>query len=388
MAVYAITGKLGSGKGKAGIQRLREYMRAGKRVATNCDVFLEHLDTDRSRSVVQRVPDKPTATDLYMIGSGNRFVEFDTNIQHLKDGLKGFAPLVSPKMLPGFDESHNGALVLDECGSWLNTRNFQDKGRADLLEWCIHARKYGWDIFFIMQNVSQIDKQIRESLFEFVVRLNRLDRMRVPVVSALVSAMSAGALTGNMPRVHIAVVRLGASPDGLVADRWIFQGDDLHSAYNTTQVFSDTYPHGAHTLLSPWHLSAKCAVPVSFVGPVRQGGEDKQLIRARSAPLKPPHKHMTKFLAAALLLGCVLGAFGFKFFGGSLLVAPGAVVAVSSVKPSDTITGKGFFNRGGVISVVLSDGQIIENPASFESDANGNWSAKINPELLVKGAVK
>ena len=63
MAVYAITGKLGSGKGKAGIQRLREYMRAGKRVATNCDVFLEHLDTDRSRSVVQRVPDKPTATD-------------------------------------------------------------------------------------------------------------------------------------------------------------------------------------------------------------------------------------------------------------------------------------------------------------------------------------
>lgn len=49
----------------------------------------------------------------------------------------------SPKLLKGFDESHNGALILDECGSWLNTRKFQDQGRAELLEWCIHARKYG-----------------------------------------------------------------------------------------------------------------------------------------------------------------------------------------------------------------------------------------------------
>lgn len=387
MAVYAITGKLGSGKGKAGIQRLREYLRQGKRVATNCDVFLEHLDNDRSRSCVLRVPDKPTATDLYMIGSGNRFVEFETNIQHTKDGLKGFAPLVSPRMLPGFDESSNGALVLDECGSWLNTRNFQDKGRAEMLEWCIHARKYGWDIFFIMQNVSQIDKQIRESLFEYVVRLNRLDRMRVPIVSGLLKTVTAGALTGNMPRVHIAVVRLGASPDGLVADRWIFQGDDLHSAYNTTQVFSDTYPNGTHTLLSPWHLSAKVSIPSEFVGPVRPGIAD-MVLKPRAAPLKPQHKHMTKFLAAALCLGLVLGAMSYRmFWPKQVIAAPAVAVAPSSnFSASTPITGKGYFVSGGDISVILSDGRIIQNPKGFKL-AGSEWQAEIN-NVIVKGSIQ
>ena len=90
----------------------------------------------------------------------------------------------SPKLLPGFDESHNGALFLDECASWLNTRDFQDKGRKSILEWCIHARKYGWDVYFICQNIDQIDKQLRQSLFEYVVRMNRLDRMKIPFVSA------------------------------------------------------------------------------------------------------------------------------------------------------------------------------------------------------------
>ena len=76
---------------------------------------------------------------------------------------------------------------------------------------------YGWDVYFIMQNISQADKQLRESLFEYVVRANRLDRMKVPVMSALLKLGTAGMTEGTLPRVHIAVVRLGASPDGLVS---------------------------------------------------------------------------------------------------------------------------------------------------------------------------
>jgi hypothetical protein len=252
MAVYAITGKLGSGKGKAGIQRLREYLRQGKRVATNCDVFMEYLMPKHSRATIIRVPDKPTSYDLYAIGSGNKYVEFEPLIKITPAGDYTFTP-PSPKLLKGFDESFNGALVLDECGSWLNTRTFNEKGRAEMLEWCIHARKYGWDIFFITQNIGQIDKQLRESLFEYVVRLNRLDRMKIPVVSPLIKGMTAGMASGALPRVHIGVVRLGSSPDALVADRWVFRGDDLNNAYNTTQVFSDSYPHAIHCLLPNWH---------------------------------------------------------------------------------------------------------------------------------------
>jgi hypothetical protein len=381
MAVYAITGKLGSGKGKAGIQRLREYLRAGKRVATNCDVFLEHMADERTKSTAIRIPDKPTSTDLYMLGSGNRYVEFETNIQHMPDGsLKGFAPKESPRMLPGFDESHNGCLVLDECGSWLNTRDFQNKNRADLLEWAIHARKYGWDIFFIMQNISQIDKQIRESLFEYVVRLNRLDRMRVPLLSPLIQLTTAGSLTGAMPRLHIAVVRLGASPDGLVADRWVFRGDDLHQAYNTTQVFSESYPHGVHSLLSPWHLSAKVGIPPNFVGPVRPGTEDHQLIKPRAKPLKPPHKHMSKFLMMALLLGGVLGYGASSYFGSP--IGPAQIAAVEK-KYSDTLKPQGLIINGGLATVMLSDGTAVK-PLTYENK-RGIWEAEISPGVWVKG---
>ena len=324
MAVYALTGKLGSGKGKGAMKVLRDYLRQGKRVATNCDVFLEHMMPPQSRVSVVRVPDKPTAADLYAIGSGNRFIDFQPIYKATSKGFEFTAP--SPRLLDGFDESHNGALFLDECASWLNTRNFQDKGRSDLLEWAIHARKYGWDVYFICQNITQIDKQLRDSLFEYVIRMNRLDRMKVPFVSAGVKLVTAGMSDGSLPRLHIGVVRLGCSPDGIVADRWHFRGDDLNKAYNTTQVFSDTYPHSIHSVLPSWHLQAKVGIPKDFVGPVRPV-EDLQLITPRPAPPKPPHKHMAKFLALFLLVGTCLGAAAAHYGEPYLMTNKAGVVA-------------------------------------------------------------
>ncbi|MGO4378012.1 zonular occludens toxin domain-containing protein [Pseudoduganella sp. RAF19] len=379
MAVYAITGKLGSGKGKAAIDQIRRYLRAGKRVATNCDLFLEHLMPERDRSSVIRIPDKPSAVDLYMIGSGNRFVQFEPVLKYGRDAITATAP--SPLLLDGFDEAHNGALVLDECGSWLNTRNFQDKGRADLLEWAIHARKYGWDVFFLMQNITQVDKQLRDSLLEYVVRLNRLDRMKVPVVSGALKLLTASATDGNLPRLHIGVVRLGAGPDGLVADRWVFRGDDLNRAYSTTQVFSESYPHGTHSLLSAWHLSAKVAVPSDFVGPIRPGNLDAQLVRPRALPPKPVSKHMPKFLTFSVLLGAVLGAFGMKFFGPAV----GAVVAAEPAPVfSDKLKIVGIIEQGARPTLVLSDGRVVV-PLRFRVGVNGR-EAQINATTWVREA--
>lgn len=381
MAVYAITGKLGSGKGKAGIDQIRRYLNAGKRVATNCDVFLEHLLPRENRATIIRVPDKPRSVDLYMCGSGNRYIDFQPILSEANGVFCAAAPL--PQLLPGFDECHNGALVLDECGSWLNTRDFQDKGRKEMLEWAIHARKYGWDIFFIMQNISQVDKQLRDSLLEYVVRLNRLDRMRVPLLSGAVKLMTAGAFDGSMPRLHIGVVRLGSSPDALVADRWIFRGDDLNAAYNTTQVFSEAYPHAIHSLLSSWHLSASVGVPAGFVGPVRPCRSDEILINARPLPPKPPYRHMSKLLVFTLLLGGVLGIFGSKVYGH---LSPSSSASVAAVAPvfSDTLRGVGFMRTGGVVSAVtLSDGRTV-NPMRFRI-VGGNWEAQISDTVWVRG---
>lgn len=380
MAVYAITGKLGSGKGKASIDQIRRYLRAGKRVATNCDIFLEHLMPSQSRSSVIRIPDKPSGVDLYMIGSGNKFIEFDPILIDGKDGFEAKAP--APKLLPGFDESHNGALVLDECGSWLNTRTYQDKGRAELLEWAIHARKYGWDIFFQMQNISQVDKQLRDSLLEYVVRLNRLDRMKVPFVSGALKALTFGAVDGNLPRMHIGVVRLGASPDALVADRWVFRGDDLNNAYNTTQVFSDSYSHGPHCLLSAWHLSARVGVPSDFVGPVRPGSDDDQLIAARALPPKKP-KHMKKIVALSLVCGVGLGAVCAKV----LAPKPVAMLAEKDRVYTDKFKVLGHMQRGkGAMFLQLSDGRIVQ-PKTVLIKVGGAFDAEIEAGVWVRGTM-
>lgn len=384
MAVYAITGKLGSGKGKAGIDQIRRYLRSGKRVATNCDVFLEHLMGSRDKSSVIRIPDKPASVDLYMIGSGNKFVEFEPIIVYGQNSLSAKAP--SPRLMPGFDESHNGALVLDECGSWLNTRNFQDKGRAEMLEWAIHARKYGWDIFFIMQNISQVDKQLRDSLLEYVVRLNRLDRMKVPVVSGVLKLLTAGATEGNLPRLHIGVVRLGSMPDGLVADRWVFRGDDLNNAYNTTQVFSDAYPHGPHCLMSAWHLSAKVGVPAGFIGPVQPGPAGLELLSGRTPPLKPVSKHMTKFLVCAMALGFILGAVGTRIFLPSS-ASQAASVASAERAYSEKLKGVGYLRAPtGRTFVTLSDGTTVE-PLKIIVNAGGRWEAEISRNVWVRSAL-
>jgi len=380
MAVYAITGKLGAGKGKAAIDQIRKYLREGKRVATNCDLFLENLMPERDKSTVIRVPDKPAAVDLYMIGSGNRFIQFEPILEHSKSGISAKAP--SPKLLPGFDEQHNGALVLDECGSWLNTRNFQDKGRAEMLEWAIHARKYGWDIFFIMQNIAQVDKQLRDSLLEYVVRLNRLDRMKVPLLSPTIAFLTAGASSGSMPRLHIGVVRLGSSPDGLVADRWYFRGDDLNNAYNTTQVFSDSYPHGTHSLLSAWHLSAVVGRPVDFVGPLPETPAALSLLRSRALPPPLPHPHMQKFLAGALVLGVVLGGAATHFVAP--LFRSHVVQLDAPIVYSKTLYGVGYIARGSQYVVALSDGRsVVALRFRFQ---DGGWAAQIDDQTWVRGA--
>ncbi|MDO8067915.1 zonular occludens toxin domain-containing protein [Janthinobacterium sp. SUN206] len=384
MAVYAITGKLGSGKGKGAMKLLRDYLNAGKRVATNCDVFLDHMLPGQSRVSLVRMPDKPDVADLYAIGSGNRFIDFKPIIKSYDKAFEYLPP--SPKLLPGFDESHNGALFLDECASWLNTRDFQDKGRKPILEWCIHARKYGWDVYFICQNIDQIDKQLRQSLFEYVVRMNRLDRMKIPFVSAGIQLLTAGYSNGSMPRLHIGVVRLGCSPDGIVADRWHFRGDDLNNAYNTTQVFSDSYQHGIHSVLSSWHLQARVGRRQGFIGPVRIP-HDYELLTSRPSPPKPPHKHMTKFLAFSLLLGLLLGASGAYYFGPLLSPSTKAVVDASQpVKYSETLTGKGYFSNAGSVSVVLSDGRLV-SPLKFKSGSAG-WEAEISDGLWIKGGTQ
>jgi hypothetical protein len=224
MSTYVLTGKLGTGKTKSAVRIIQMALAKGLKVASNLDLNLDKLMGPNNKRTVIRIPDKPTVADLECIGIGN----------------------------DSYDEEKNGVIILDELGSWLNARTFADKTRQAVIDWLIHSRKKGWHVYFICQNISQIDKQVRESLVEFVVRCSRLDRIKIPFVGWVLNIVNDD--WGYLPRFHVATVRMGASHDGMIADRWYYQGDDLHAAYDTRQIFRDNYDHGAHSLLSAWHL--------------------------------------------------------------------------------------------------------------------------------------
>jgi len=227
MAVYSVEGKLGTGKTKFCVWMAQQAIGEGRRVASNVDLRTDLLWPFRKTSYV-RLPDKPTAYDLEAMGHGN------------------------PE---SYDEDRNGLLILDELGSWLNARSFQDKSRAPLLEWLIHARKLGWDVFLIVQDAAMIDKQVREALIEYQVRCLRLDKVRIPVVGRWLSLFNKK--WGYLPRMHLATARVGYGTGQIVAERWTYKGTDLHAAYDTRQVFRSDYPHGAHSVLPPWDFEPK-----------------------------------------------------------------------------------------------------------------------------------
>lgn len=233
MATYAITGKLGAGKTLASVGRIRDYLEQGRSIATNLDLYLEHLLPLTSRTTVTRLPDKPTHDDLMAIGLGND----------------------SP------DETLNGGLFLDECAAFLNSRDFADKGRQPFIDWMLHARKRGWDVFFIVQDISLIDKQIREALVEHLVICKRMDRLSIPFVTSISKLFGFRIMP---PKLHLAIVRYGILPASPISDRWLYRGSSLYRAYDTRQIFKplnlqspDLHVCAPASTLSAWHVAGR-----------------------------------------------------------------------------------------------------------------------------------
>ena len=195
MAIYLVTGKLGSGKSLACVGRIRDALKQGRRVATNLDLNLERMLDSSVRAVsCIRIPDKPTLQDLVDLGRGSE----------------------------DRDKAKHGVIVLDELGAWLNTRSWGDKERQPVIDWLLHSRKLGWDVYFIIQHANMVDKQVREGLAEFLVTCRRTDRLRLPLISAL-SKMVAG-VEVRPPQIHVGTVRYGLDPQALVVDPLVVSG--------------------------------------------------------------------------------------------------------------------------------------------------------------------
>lgn len=234
MSVYIVTGKLGNGKTLVTVGRIRDAIRAGCRVATNLDINLKEMFHRQAKNIdLMRIPDKPTIHDLNAIGKGY-------------DGHE-------------YDESKFGLLVLDECGTWFNSRNWQDKSRKEVNDWFLHARKLGWHVYIIIQDISMLDSQARDAIGELLVTCKRLDKLRVPLVGGLIKTLTG--FNPTMPRIHRAKVTYA---DGLISDVWVYRGNALFRCYDTRQSFIQNYPHGTHSILPPWHTHGRFAITMTW----------------------------------------------------------------------------------------------------------------------------
>jgi hypothetical protein len=231
VGVQFVTGKLGGGKGKYAVMKLLEATKENRRIAGNVDLNLDQFAKKTAKARYIRVPDKPNAFDLEALGHGN------------------------PE---SYDEDRNGLLVLDELGTWFNSRSFQDKERAGVLDWMIHARKHGWDVILICQNEIQIDKQAREALGEVFVRCMAMHKVKIPVVGALLTVVTVGLAPEKwlrLPRFHLASVRVGTGSAGFVSERIIYRGDHLHAMYDTRQIFKADPEQRCVSQLSPFYFT-------------------------------------------------------------------------------------------------------------------------------------
>ena len=248
MAVYFITGKLGTGKSLAAVEKIRLALEAGKRIATNLDIFPEHLVARSNRTCLIRLPDKPRLCDLDACGFGCDEADYTG---------KKF-----------------GLMVLDELGTWFNTRSWNDKERLPVIDWFLHSRKKRWDVMFLVQDIEAVDKQLREALCEHLVRCRRLDRFALPLVGRLIKLLTG--FTVRMPQVHVAAVYYEDRIDpNMFVERWWYRGRDLYKGYDTGQVFKSGMEmvgdelrdmRAVSTTLSAWHVAGRYPKPPKVPG--------------------------------------------------------------------------------------------------------------------------
>lgn len=237
MTDFAVTGKKRSGKGLFCAGLIRDAIRDGRRVATNMDINLAVLSLPWNKTSIIRLPDCPTAADMEALGWGY--------------GQEG----------DQIDEERNGVIVLDEASKFFNARSWGDKSRQPLLDWLIHSGKLRWHVYYQMQGLEQVDKQLRSTQIEYHIGVKRTDRWPIPGVTFLAGLIG---LDVRVPKMHVGIIKQGCDRDSLTVERKWYMAKDLYKAYDTEQKFLDRdHPQacGLHSVLSNWHTEGRYLPP-------------------------------------------------------------------------------------------------------------------------------
>ena len=207
---WIIQGVRGEGKSLCAVGMIRAYALQGRMIATNLDIFPDKLLPADNDTVIYRLPDKPRHQDFQAL------------------------PPACDVDYKGADK--NGLLVLDECGTWLNSRSWNDKERLPMINWLFLSRKLHWDLVILCQDADTIDTQIRSTLCDYLVISSRLDRQKIPYLAPLLDLIG---INSFLPKIHTYFVFYGFNTQQKPTDTWQFLGTDLYEGYNTNQLFKD-----------------------------------------------------------------------------------------------------------------------------------------------------
>lgn len=317
MAFFIVTGKLRSGKSLLATARMRDRLLDGRRVATNFDLYLEHmLPVDARKVDCTRLPDLPSVEDFEALGKGST---------------------------GDYDEASFGLIVIDEGSGNFNSRDWADKSRQQVIDWLKHSGKLRWDVYIIVQSENMLDKQIREAFGEHLVICKRSDRMSIPLIGAFFKILG---IELRPPKIHIGIVRYGLRPTDPVVDRWMYRARNLYRAYNTEQKFSRENSPGLCSYLPPYHIKGRYM-------------NKFQIARAIAGT----------YVLGALLLGvCLTYSFAWWQFKASqnsvLKNGLQTAKAFAPKSPDQTVAIDGVItgSDGRVSVVYLSDGRALTSP--------------------------
>jgi hypothetical protein len=322
MPGWIIQGVRSEGKSLCAVGKIKEYMLRGRPVATNLTLFLDKFLPEENDVISYRLPDHPRLEDFLLL-----------------------PPAFDPKYK---SEDMNGLLVLDELGTWLNSRNWNDKKRLEMLNWLFLSRKDHWDLILLAQDHEMIDAQVRTTLCDYLVQASRLDRQKIPYLAPILGALG---LNQFMPRVHRYHVFYGLSTAQPPVDTWSYTGKDFYDGYDTNQKFLNGQEALNGTLIDMratyTNLPANYLTRFVFVERLQ-----RQIEELRKLPTISPIESMAKknisketsYLKIGLLCLALLSFIGWRFMNGGLSLpvktnpAPVALnVPVEKPKPvSDT----------------------------------------------------
>lgn len=234
-APYFVTGPVGAGKSVTMVSIMVGYLNEGRPVATNIDVYPEHMPLNEKGKAtpIIRLPEEPRSSDLENLGYAYE--------RPKKTALRSDQEQI-------YDESKNGCLALDETAFFMNTRDWNNPDRAQLIKWLRLVRKRGWNAFLGVQDIESIDKQIVNALCRTICWCYSSDTMFsssmgakgflvYPLIWIARLVIKFGL---RVPRVHVASYFKGKSKaTGSPCGTKYTWGRWLYKAYDTAQEFDD-----------------------------------------------------------------------------------------------------------------------------------------------------